>query len=105
MYIVSVRVSLCNLNFAYFFQVKYDDGSAYENLPQGFPQLIQRGSRQSFVFRFRKFDKTVFYDPQLNVDGSKETDETGTSKTDTDNNSLDSSNLAPVTAGVSSRTE
>lgn len=89
----------------FFFQVKYDDGSAYENLPRGFPQLIQKGSRQSFVFRFRKFDKTVFYDPQLNVDGSTETEETRTSTTDTDNNSLDSSNLAPVTAGVSSRTE
>lgn len=43
MYIVAVRVSLCILNFAVFFQVKYDDGSAYENLPQGFPQLIQKG--------------------------------------------------------------
>lgn len=86
------------------FQVKYDDGSAYENLPQGFPQLIQRGSRQSFLFRFRKFDKTVFYDPQLNVDGSMETDKTKTSTTDTENNPLASSNLAPVPAEISSRT-
>lgn len=41
----------------------------------------------------------------MNVDGSTETEETRTSTTDTDNISLDSSNLAPVTAGVSSRTE
>lgn len=57
------------------FQAKYDESSANENLPQGFPQIIQKGSRQLFVFRFRKFSTSVFYDPLLNIDANVTTAE------------------------------
>lgn len=42
-------------------------------MPQGFPKIIQKGSRQLFVFRFRKFSTSVFYDPLLNIDANVST--------------------------------
>lgn len=60
---------------------------------------------QFFVFRFRKFDKIVFYDFQLNVDGSKEIDEMGIFLIDMDNNFLVLFNFVLVIVGVLFRIE
>lgn len=48
-------------------------------MPQGFPKIIQKGSRQLFVFRFRKFSTSVFYDPLLNIDANVSTAENNSS--------------------------
>lgn len=48
-------------------------------MPQGFPKIIQKGSRQLFVFRFRKFSTSVFYDPLLNIDANVLTAENNSS--------------------------
>ncbi|XP_061196981.1 uncharacterized protein LOC133205231 isoform X2 [Saccostrea echinata] len=51
-------------------KARYDDSSNYDNLPEGFPKTITKGSSQFFVFRFKKFNSSVFYDPQLNLEGN-----------------------------------
>ena len=38
-----------------------------------YPSLVESGGKKSFVFRFEKFDGTVFYDPNFDM-GSSLTD-------------------------------
>lgn len=59
-------------------KARYDSSSEYENLPDGFPKTEMKGSSQLFVFRFRKFNSSVFYDPQLTLDGNDTTGDTTT---------------------------
>ncbi|XP_062566808.1 uncharacterized protein LOC134229105 [Saccostrea cucullata] len=51
-------------------KARYDNSSNYDDLPEGFPKTLVRGSSQFFVFRFKKFNSSVFYDPQLNLEGN-----------------------------------
>ena len=77
------------------FQVKYDESSTYEKLPTGFPKMIRRGTHELFLFRFKKFNRTVFYDPQLNINDN--------SLNDTDS-PLVSSDAVPAPAEISTGT-
>lgn len=77
------------------FQVKYDESSTYEKLPTGFPKMIRRGTHELFLFRFKKFNRTVFYDPQLNINDN--------SLNDADS-PLASSDAVPAPAEISTGT-
>lgn len=81
-------------------KARYDSSSAYENLPEGFPKTEMKGSSQLFVFRFRKFNTSVFYDPQLNLDGN---DTTGESTTQTPTSPESTLSAAQITTKILGR--
>lgn len=47
-------------------QVQYDDGN-FTDMVSGYPKTVTRGSKTSFVFRFERFNESVFYDPTVEV--------------------------------------
>lgn len=59
-----------------------------------------KGSSQLFVFRFRKFNTSVFYDPQLNLDGN---DTTGESTTQTPTSPESTLSAAQITTKILGR--
>ena len=42
-------------------------------MSSGYPKMVSQGSKNSFVFRFEKFNGTVFYDPAVDVTSSSGT--------------------------------
>lgn len=86
-----------------FHQARYDNSSEYENLPQGFPKTEMKGSSQLFVFRFRKFNTSVFYDPQLTLDGNDTTGETTTQTPSSPDSTLSAAQITTKILGRSGK--
>lgn len=47
-------------------KVQYDGGN-FTDMASGYPKTVTRGSKTSFVFRFERFNESVFYDPTVEV--------------------------------------
>ena len=45
-------------------------------MPEGYPMFVRQGSKNRFIFRCNKFNRTVIFDPYLEV---SEGDDTGDS--------------------------
>lgn len=84
-------------------KARYDNSSEYENLPQGFPKTEMKGSSQLFVFRFRKFNTSVFYDPQLTLDGNDTTGETTTQTPSSPDSTLSAAQITTKILGRSGK--
>jgi hypothetical protein len=69
-----------------FFHLKVIfDNTTTEDMPSGYPKLEVKGSKQTFIFRFRKFDKSALYDPIVSVGNEDGGDDGGDdSGTDTE---------------------
>jgi hypothetical protein len=53
--------------------VKLD--GVWQSMPEGYPKMVTKGSKQVYTFRFPKFTKTGFYDPVLGFDENVEGEE------------------------------
>ena len=80
----------------HFFQ--YKDNDDWKNMTSGYPKLVTVGSKKSFVFRFEKFNGTVFYDPIVDVTslGTSAGTSTGTTTTPTSGGGKAHSSTCPV---------
>ncbi|KAL3866252.1 hypothetical protein ACJMK2_043567 [Sinanodonta woodiana] len=47
-------------------KVKYDNGD-WSDMPDGYPSVNSTGSKQTFTFRFMKFNQSVLYDPTIKL--------------------------------------
>lgn len=47
-------------------KVQYDGGN-FTDMVSGYPKTVTQGSKTSFVFRFKKFSESVFYDPTMEI--------------------------------------
>ena len=65
---IIVIIPTTYLNCLILFQYK-DDGE-WKDMEAGYPKMVVRGSKTSFVFRFEKFNNTIFYDPALDLSES-----------------------------------
>ena len=44
-------------------------------MPMGYPKFMQQGGKNRFIFRCNKFNKTVIFDPYLEVSEEDDTDD------------------------------
>ena len=44
-------------------------------MPAGFPKLMKQGSKQRFIYRARKFNDSVIFDPAVSVEADEEVKE------------------------------
>lgn len=72
-------------------EVIYFEGNTNttENMPSGYPALITKGSKQIFVFRFKKFTGKVLYDPVVQLGTGNGTDGGDTDGGNTDGDSTE----------------
>ena len=43
-------------------------------MPMGYPRFLRQGSKNRFIFRCNKFNRTVIFDPYLEVSEGDDTD-------------------------------
>ena len=74
-----------SISFFIFLKVLFDNTTT-ENMPDGYPKLETTGSKQTFIFRFRKFDESALYDPivALGDTGSDDSGDDSGDNTSTD---------------------
>ena len=44
-------------------------------MPMGYPRFMRQGSKNKFIFRCNKFNRTVIFDPYLEVSEGDDTDD------------------------------
>ena len=44
-------------------------------MPMGYPRFVTQGSKNRFIFRCNKFNRTVIFDPYLEVSEGDDTDD------------------------------
>ena len=44
-------------------------------MPMGYPMFVTQGSKNRFIFRCNKFNRTVIFDPYLEVSEGDDTDD------------------------------
>ena len=51
-------------------------------MPMGYPMFVRQGSKNRFIFRCNKFNRTVIFDPYLEVSEGDDTDDSPMPPTD-----------------------
>ena len=44
-------------------------------MPMGYPRFVRQGSKNRFIFRCNKFNRTVIFDPYVEVSEGDDTDD------------------------------
>ena len=51
-------------------------------MPEGYPRFVRQGSKNRFIFRCNKFNRTVIFDPYVEVSEGDDTDDSPMPPTD-----------------------
>ena len=51
-------------------------------MPEGYPKFVRQGSKNRFIFRCNKFNRTVIFDPSVEVSEGDDTDDSPMPPTD-----------------------
>ncbi|KAK3086504.1 hypothetical protein FSP39_019325 [Pinctada imbricata] len=62
-------------------KVQYDGSNTFEDMEDGYPRLVTRGSSTFFIFRFRRFNTSATYDPIVDLSASSDTPNNAVIKT------------------------